>query len=163
MSNVAHEGQSVSYVGDGRDGRALGERGRVLATSGQSGHVKWGDDTITLVDLRDVAPLSSTMGAARAVVRDELDDSLDVGPIVAPGVRGVFQSEGSTGVLQALAGSGQLASFASIAEQTRIYAEGLLRQDPGLMSAVSHLDDEDADEVITLATLRLLREVAGGQ
>jgi hypothetical protein len=156
-----HEGSRVSYIGDGHDGRALGEHGRLLAITGRSGHVKWEDRTITLVDLVDVAPLSSTAAAARPPADDDLADSLDVGPVQAFGVRGVYETEGTPGVLNVLASTGQLTGFASIAEDTRLFAEGQVRQDPELSRVAAQLDPEEADELISTATAVLLRDAFG--
>lgn len=160
------EGSHVSYVGDGRSGRALGERGQVLAITGRSGHVKWADRSITLEDLDDLALLRAGFGAARATAAfepdDELADSLEVGPIQAAGMRGVYEAEGGAGVLSALASTGQLAGFASIAEEARLFAEARVRQDPDLARVAAQLDPEEADELVSLATAGLLRDAFGG-
>jgi hypothetical protein len=156
-----HEGARVSYIGDGHDGRALGEHGRLLAITGRSGHVKWEDRTITLVDLNDVAALSPSTAAARPPADDDLADSLDVGPVRSFGVRGVYEVDGTSGVLSALASTGQLTGFASIAEDTRLFAEGRVRQDPELSRAAAQLDPEEADELIAMATAVLLRDAFG--
>lgn len=162
MGYNLREGSRVSYVGDGDDGRALGERGQILAITGRSGHVKWADSTITLVDLEDVAPLSSITGAARAVTAtDDLADSLDVGPIQAIGMRGLFETVGCNGVLSELTATGQLTGFPTIAEEARLYAEGRVRQDPDLSRVIAQLDPEEGDELISVATLVLLRTAFG--
>lgn len=163
MSNLPREGQSVSYVGDGRDGRTLGERGRLLYVSGRSGHVKWADETITLVDLDDVASVRSTAGAARAAVvaPDELADSLEVGLPAHTGLHGVFEAEGSSGVLNALASAGQLTSFAAIAEGARTYTEAQVRADPTFRGATAGLDQDEVDELVAMAALVLLRDSFG--
>jgi hypothetical protein len=162
VSQNLREGSRVSYVGDGSDGRSLGERGQILAINGRSGHVKWADSSITLVDLEfDVAPLASTTGAVRAPARDELDDSLDVGPIHAVGMAGVYEREGGAGVLNALAGTGQLSSFASIAEEARFFVEQRVRQDPDFCRVTAQLDPDEADELISLASHVLLRDAFG--
>lgn len=166
MSQNLREGSHVSCVGDGRNGRALGERGQILAITGRSAHVKWADRSITLEDLDDLALLRSGFGAARATAAvvepdDDLADSLDVGPIQAAGMRGVYEAEGGFGVLSALASTGQLSGFASIAEETRLFAEARVRQDPDLARVAAQLDPEEADELVSLATASLLRDVFG--
>lgn len=166
MSQNLREGSHVSYVGDGRNGRALGERGQILAITGRSGHVKWIDRSITLEELGNLALLRSGFGAARVAVAiepdDELADSLEVGPIQVAGMRGVYEAEGGEGVLSALASTGQLSGFTSIAEEARLFAEARVRQDPDLARVAAQLDPEEADELVSLATATLLRDAFGG-
>lgn len=160
---IPREGQAVSYIGDGRDGRVLGERGRVLAVNGRSGHVKWDDHTITLVaDLEsDLAPLRSTTAAARVSVPDELDDSLEVGLPVHTGLRSVLAVEGSTAALNVLAASGQLTSFAAIADSARLHTEAQVRADQSFRRALAGLDEDEVDELVSTAALVLLRDSFG--
>lgn len=158
------EGARVSYVGDGSDGRVLGERGQILSITGRCGHVKWADTSITLVALDDVLPVASTTGAVRAApapVRDDLDDSLDVGPVPHLGMRGVYETEGGVGVLNALASSGQLSSFGAIAEEARTFVEQQIRQDPSFCQVTAQLDPDEADELIALASHVLIRDAFG--
>lgn len=163
MSHNLREGSRISYIGDGGDGRVLGERGQVLAITGRSGHVKWGDGSITLMDLDDIAPLGVTTATfAAGMPQDDLADSLDVGPIQATGVRAVYATQGGQAVLASLAANGQLGGFQAIADDARVYAEALVRQDPGVCLAVAQLDPEEGDELISLATSQLLRSAFGG-
>jgi hypothetical protein len=158
---IPREGQSVSYIGDGRDGRALGERGKVLSVTGRSGHVKWADQTITLVDLDDVAPLRGGVVAARVTPVDELDDSLEVGFPVQAGLRTTLMTEGALSALDMLASSGQVTGFAAIAESARTHVENQVRTDPGFLRATAGLDDDEVDELVSTAAVVLLRDTLG--
>jgi hypothetical protein len=158
VTNYPREGARISYVGNGNDGRVLGERGRLLARDHRSGHVKWADNSITMVDLEDIAAVASTYGAARAQPRDELDDSLAVGPIQAVGLRQVLDTEGQAGVLNALAAAGQLGGLVGIAEESLSFTAQRIRQEPAFREAVAQLDDDEVDALIQLAAQVLLRD-----
>lgn len=155
------DGAQVSYVGDGHDGRALGERGQLLTTAGRIAHVKWGDGAITPHDVEDIAPTRAAHGAARAVVRDELDDSLDVGPVAHVGIRATYEVDGEVGVLNALAGSGQLGAFQMIAEEVASFTEQRIRQSGALHAVAGQLDEDEVDSMTRLAALVLLRDAFG--
>ena len=158
---MAHfrEGSLVSYVGRGDDGRVLGERGKILSITGRCAHVKWGDDTLTLVALEDdILPLASVTGAERVPLRDDLADSLAVGPMPVIGLRQVFDTEGSMGVLNELSTTGQLDSFSNIADDVRAYAEKRIRQEPVFVQAATQFDDDETEGLVTLATHLLLHD-----
>lgn len=161
MVSNHHEGMRVSYIGDGSDGRILGERGQILAITGRAAHVKWADSSITLVDLNDLGKLATPTRTAAVTPVDDLADSLEVGPVVAVGMRGVFEAEGSGGVLRALAATGQLSRFASIAEDVRTFTERQVREDPDVRRVTAQLDPEEGDELVSVATLALLRDAFG--
>lgn len=158
MNNYPREGARISYVGNGHDGRVLGERGRLLARDHRSGHVRWADSSITLIDLDDIAPVASTFGAARAPDRDELEDSLAVGPIQAVGLRQVLDTEGHAGVLNAMAAAGQLGGLAGIAEDSLSFTAQRIRQEPAFREAVAQLDDDEVDALIQFVAQVLLRD-----
>lgn len=153
------EGQRVSYIGDGSDGRTLGDVGRLLAKAGSIGHVQWGDRTVTPHLLDDLAP----SGARVAQVRDGLEDSLDVGPVAHTGMRAVWEAEGSAGVLNQLSVTGALTSFAEIAEEVRTLVASRIRQDPGVRAVTAQLDDDEGEELVALASLVLLRDAVADE
>jgi hypothetical protein len=152
------DGAPVSYVGDGHDGRAIGERGQLLTTSGRVAHVKWADGAITPHDVEDVAPARASHGAARALVRDELEDSLDVGPVMHTGIRATYEVDGEAGVLNALASAGQLGGLQGIAEEVVTFTEQRIRQTGALHAVAGQLDEDEIDSVTRLAALVLLRD-----
>jgi hypothetical protein len=154
------DGSSVSYIGDGHDGRALGERGQLLTTSGRTTHVKWADGTISPHDCDDIAPVNARL-LREAVTRDEFADSLEVGPIVATGLRATYETEGEAGVLNALASSGHLGGFQAIAEEIQGFAEQRIRQDGTFREAAAQLDEDEVDGLIRVAALVLLRDAFG--
>ncbi len=163
MTYHLSDGAAISYIGDGHDGRRFGERGQLLTTSGRVAHVKWSDHSITPHDVEDLAPVS-LRGAARApVVRDDLDDSLDVGPLVATGMRAVLDTEGSTGVLNAMASAGSLGEFPAIAEELVGLAEQRIRTSASFREVAAQLDDDEFDELSRLAAHVLLRDAFSGE
>lgn len=155
------EGSSVTYVGDGHDGRTLSDRGQLLAKAGQLGHVKWDDGAITPHYLDDLAPAPGTRHRAIAE-RDEFADSLEVGTLALTGMRRVLDEEGEAGVLTVLADAGHLASFPGIAEEVFGYAQQCIRRDASMSSVIAQLDDDEADGVIRMAAHALLRDCFGG-
>lgn len=159
------DGQKVSYVGDGHDGRALGEHGQLLTTLGRTAHVKWAvDETITSVDRDDIVPANLRAAAARpAAPRDGLEDSLDVGPIASTGVRAALESEGPAGVINALASGGHLGDFPEIAEELVVLAEHRIRRSASFREVAVQLDEDEFDELTRLAALVLLRDAFSGE
>jgi hypothetical protein len=156
------EGSRVCYVGDGSDGRALGDRGRLLLRSGSSGHVRWDDGTIAPHYLADLEALAWSRQAA-AVAADGLEDSLEVGPIQTVAVREAYEAEGSAGVLNQLSTTGALGGFAEIAQEARELVVARLRQDPTLGQATAALDDDEREDLILTATYALLRDAFSGE
>lgn len=162
MSYHLPDGSPVSYVGSGHDGRTLGERGQLLTTSGRIGHVKWAaDDAITAHDVEDLAPTSARRAARTAVVHDDLADSLDVGPLVATGVRQTLDTEGPAGVLNALSATGSLSDFSEIAEEAVAFVEQRVRASASFQQVARQIDDDEFDEVTSLAARVLLRDAFG--
>lgn len=155
------EGCRVSYVGDGSDGRALGDRGRLLVRSGGKGHVNWDDGQVTMHDLDFLAASSGQTRQAAVAPPDGLEDSLEVGPITMVGVRGVYDTEGGVGVLNAMATTGVLAAFPEIAAQAQHFVAGRIREDPSFHAVVAQLDDDEAEELVALASQVLLRDAWG--
>lgn len=151
------EGCRVSYVGDGSDGRTLGDRGQLLVRSGRKGHVKWDDGQVTPHYLDDLAA-SAAQHRQAAVITDGLEDSLEVGPISMTGVRGVYDTEGGVGVLNAMATTGALVAFSEIALEAQQFVAQRIRQDPAFRQVTAQLDDDEAEELFTLASQALLRD-----
>lgn len=160
MSQNHREGAAVSYIGAEVD-RTLGERGVLVAISGRHGHVQWADRSITFEDLDDLGMVGRTATVHEAA-RDELDDSLEVGTPATAGLRTVFETEGAPGVLTRLASTGQLSTFAQIAEETRGFVQERVRSELDSRQITAQLDPEDADDLITLASDSLLRDAFGG-
>lgn len=155
-----HEGARVSYVGDGSDGRTLGEHGRVLVRSGAHAHVQWHDGEVSPHYVDFLAPVGWSERRT-AAVSDGLEDSLDVGTS-HEGVRATFEVDGSAGVLNALSATGALSGFGEIAEEARVFVAARLRQDSIFRESISGLDDEEREEMIALASHVLLRDSFGG-
>jgi hypothetical protein len=149
------EGARISYVGDGRTGRTLGEHGRLLARDLRSGHVKWADSSITLEDLQDIAPLVTH---AVASTSDDLADSLEVGPIQTTGLRNVLETEGSAGAVNALANSGHLGDLQDVADDALNFVALRIRQEPLFRAATASLEADEIDELVTMAAQVLLRD-----
>jgi hypothetical protein len=158
------EGQLASYVGDGHTGISLGAQGEVLAFAGHGAHV-------TLVPRDDLAALSSGNRARQQYVAsqvvmgglaDELDDSLDVGAPPLSTVASVQQSEGTVGVLNMLAAQGYLQrSLSTLNEEVMSVVAHRIRQDPGVREVTAQLDDDDAEDLVQLASLNFLQNSFG--
>lgn len=159
MLDNLREGQGISYVGDGGNGRSLGDRGRILAEGGGGAHVKWADGMITLEDQRDIAPLA-VAAVSRGPV-DDLADSLEVGPVRATGLRQALNEGGSGGAVRVLASSGQLGDLDSIVEETLAFVAVRIRTEPVFLAAVSSLEEDEADELASVAARQLLSRMAG--
>lgn len=163
-----HEGQRVSYIGDGSDGRLLGDRGQLLVRSGREGHVKWDDGKVTPHELEFLAPSAVQATRHQVIARrtamspDGLEDSLEVGPPIATvGVRGVYDTEGGVGVLNVMATTGALASFPEIAQEALGFVAHRIWSDPHVQAVTAQLDDDEAQEIVTLASQALLRDAFG--
>lgn len=156
MSDLA-EGAIVAYVGEGGDGLAVEDRGRVLSAAGSGSHVLWLSgakmDQITLtanfdlVAMRDPGPR---------------DDSFESQGIVSFAVRDVYDSRGETGVVNALITEGHFSTLVPVAEDALQFVCSRLREDPSMREVLASLDEEEGAEVINLAASVLLRDSFGG-
>lgn len=156
---LPRDGDAISYIGEGE---LFGAQGQLLLTAGRGGHVKWATGPrVGQVDLVDRDDLVSSGRARTAVVRDELDDSLEVGSITTTGIRHVQDEEGTVGVLNFMASSGHLSGFAGIAEEALGVVAHLVRQDPGMREVVAQLDDDEGEALVQLAATALLRDAFG--
>lgn len=157
------DGQRVSYIGDGREGLALGDKGQVLVVEGRSSHVLWATGSlkgqVTLTDHFDIV----AQGKAQTVASfdPEQDDSLEVGGITTTAVRDLYDADGEAGVLNWMANAGHLASFQAIAEEAHTFIVARLRQDPSFQVVANNLDDDENESVIRLAASVLLRDAFG--
>jgi hypothetical protein len=158
-----YEGQAVSYVGGGHQGLSLGDHGRLLAfASTNTGHVQWLDGSrrgeVTIQSLgAEVLPASKKYAA----VQDGLEDSLEVGPVPHTSARQAYDTDGSLGVLTMLASSGYTANFQAIAEEAQSFVEERIRQESSLREVLGQLDEDEASELVTLASRVLLHDVYG--
>lgn len=160
------EGQPVCYVGDGRDGLDPRARGRLLAFAGSTaGHVQWSAGPrrgqVTLMLLDDLAPTTPLSRHVARASHDGLEDSLEVGPLRATGLRGTFAEHGEAGVLTHLALTGALGGFATIAQEVLAHTTSRVRAHHAIRSAVAELDDEDGEALVQLAARTLLRDAFG--
>lgn len=158
------EGQRVACISDTAEGAVLGDEGKVLVADEHCAHVRWltgsRQGQIDLVDSYDLAPKGYT---ASATQDDDLADSLEVGgSLMVTGAREVYDEGGAVALINAMSESGGLASFASIAEEVLGQVTARVRSDPALRMVVSQLDDEEAEQVVRLASLVLVRDAFGG-
>lgn len=158
-----YEGQAVSYVGDGQQGLSLGDHGRLLAfASSSAGHVQWLDGQrrgqVTMHEFgTEILPASKKFEATK----DGLEDSLEVGPVPHTSARHVYDTEGSLGVLSMLASTGCTANFEAIADDVHAYVQGRIRQEAAVREVLAQLDDDEASELISLASRILLHDAFG--
>lgn len=151
------DGSRVAYTGVG-GGPLAGDEGAVLVTDGHAAHVQWKTGAlagqVTLVDTVDLVPLSARRGAVEAA----LDDSLEVAGVGTFTARQIYDDGGSEGLLNAMAEAGHLAAFTPIAEEALALVTGRLRACASIQQVVSHLEDDEADEVVRTAAAVLIRD-----
>lgn len=153
-----HEGQRVIYVGGPTDYVDLqpGCQGRLLVhASATHAHFQGSTGNVYLVEHEDLAPERRTASV------DPLADSLEVGSISIFAVREIYDTEGESGVIQAMASSGHLASFSEIAEDALSMVASRIRQDPSFREVLAHLDEEEGESVLRMAAACLLRDAYG--
>lgn len=149
------EGSDVRYVGDGvgrEAGLALDDRGRVVSSTPTHSHVSWRTGAlagnIALIDNLDLV-------AVRTVAMT--DDSLDT-PIVAIAARQVYEEGGAKRLLGSLVDGGHTSGFAAIAEEVFSVVASRIRQDPSFRAVLAQLDGESGDDLVSLASISLLRD-----
>lgn len=158
LAEVIPEGTHVSYVGDGlgrESGLVLDDRGKVVASTPTCSHVSW--RTGALKGQIILVPNHDLVETRTAVVRD---DSLD-GPLVSGAVAQTYDKGGARRLLASLAEDGHTAGFAAIAEEAFALVSARIRQDPSFRSVIAQLDPSAGDDLISLASITLLREAFG--
>lgn len=152
-----HDGQRVSYIGDEpMDGVLPGDEGRILAYSSTGAHVKWATGAISLVSTDDITPVGHGMS-----VESALDDSLEVGGFAVHAAREVYDAEGPEGLLNQMAEGGHLAAFGQYAQEALDTISARIRHDPSFTAVTSRLDEAEADRLVTLASVVLIRDAFG--
>jgi hypothetical protein len=151
------EGSQVSYTGlDGSD-LCQGDQGRVLSVDGAVAHVMWTTGTcasqVSPVYDSDLISLAAVDG-----VSDSLQDSLDVSSLVSFSVRQTFDSGGEVAVLNEMAEAGSLAVFGAIAEDALALVTSRIRADAAFHTVVAELDEDEAESVLRLASICLVRD-----
>jgi len=147
------EGSQVAYVGFGVGGLVIGDLGKVLAGAGSGSHVVWA--TGAAVGQIVLIPNEDLVVSRTAVITD---DSLDCGPLVAIAVRDVYDGYGEVGLINALNDAGHLAGFTEIAEEALEWVVGKIGNDPSVLEALSHLDVDEARDVLGCMATTLLRD-----
>lgn len=155
---MIHDGSRVRYTGI-PDGPLLPQdQGSVLSASGHCAHVQWRTGAlagqVTLHDTDDLEPLTPRQGA----VEDALDDSLDVAGLGTFTARQIYDDNGPSGLLNAMADAGHLAAFQDIAEDALALVAQRLRTSASFTTLAAHLDEDEADEMIRLASAALIRD-----
>lgn len=150
------DGQKVVYTGFGDPNAVEGDEGRVLASSATGAHVKWANGQYSLVPIDDLAVPGGL--SVEAILEDSLEFH---GGIEVVAARDVYEDQGPEGLINHMASTGHLASFPQIAEDTLDAISARLRQDLVFMSVVETLDDADADTLVRMASLVLVRDAFG--
>lgn len=151
------EGAVVAYTGLSEGDLCSGDQGRVLSLSGPVAHVLW--TTGSFVD--QVVPVYDSDLASLASMDDSLSDSLEVGSLATFSARQVYDAGGEVAVLNEMAEAGSLATFASIAEDALSLVASRIRCDPSFHLAVAELDEDEAESVLRLASVCLVRDAFG--
>lgn len=180
MSHL-REGRLATFIGEGED---FGAEAEVLSTGASSAWVRFvtGARTgeIDLVDDLDLIPVETRSRYASAPAplpvvpqpvlapmapvtasRDELDDSLDVGLPMRVGAAAVQQTQGTLGVLTMLAHRGDLHRLSSVVDEALIMVANRIRNDSGICQVTAQLDEDDAENLVQMASLALLNSVFG--
>jgi hypothetical protein len=155
---VIHDGSRVEYTGIDDGPLHYGDQGSVLATSGHAAHVQWRTGALAgqvqLYDTDDLRPLTPRQGA----VEEALDDSLDVAGLGTFTARQIYDENGPSGLLNAMADAGKLAAFQDIAEDALALITERLRTSAAFTALAAHLDDDEADQMVRLASAALIRD-----
>jgi hypothetical protein len=155
---VIHDGSRVEYTGTNDGPLHHGDQGSVLAASGHAAHVQWRTGALAgqvqLHDTDDLRPLTPRQGA----VEDALDDSLDVAGLGTFTARQIYDENGPSGLLNAMADAGKLAAFQDIAEDALALITERLRTSGAFTALAAHLDDDEADQMVRLASAALIRD-----
>lgn len=155
---MIYDGCSVEYTGQETDSLVPGNQGSVLVVSGHSAHVQWKTGGMAgQVTLQDSDDLSPSRGRHEAV-EASLDDSLEVSGLGTFTARQIYDEGGSGALLNAMADSGKLSSFRDIAEEALALIAGRIRTSASFTALASHLDEDEADEMVRLAAATLIRD-----
>lgn len=152
------DGSRVRYIGPEDGPLRHHDQGSVLATSGNAAHIQWRTGALAgqvlLHDIYALEPLTARQGA----VEEALDDSLDVAGLGTFTARQIYDENGPSGLLNAMADAGKLAIFQDIAEDALTLVAERIRTSPSFTALAAHLDDDEADQMIRLASVALIRD-----
>lgn len=151
--STPREGKRVSYVGEPNpQGLGVADVGKVLSVTGSCSHVLWETGRlagrVTFEENNDLVTSAST--TAR-------DDSLD-GPLVTIAVRETYDTAGDTGLLNALAEAGHLASMTGYAEEALSLVASRVREDPAFQPVLAELEPDEGAALVNLTSAVLLRD-----
>lgn len=158
------EGESVSYIGMPYRGLQVGDLGQVLKSAGQGSHVHWKTGSLAnqviLVDRDDLVPARAEGLMATAASADGLEDSLDVGVPDQLSLPHLCAMQGPGAVLTAIAHANP-SDLVSLPDQIRQFTAERLAATATMREVTAQLDDEEAGELIRLATAQMLRTTFG--
>jgi hypothetical protein len=152
---VIPEGSLVAYVGDGtrrEAGLYLEDQGKVVASTPTHSHVAW--RTGALQGSVVLVPNCDLVVSRQVTITD---DSLD-SPLVSLAVLDAYEEGGARKLLSTLARDGHTAGFAAIADEVMSIVSSRIRQDPSFRSVLAQLDDEAGADLVSLASVSLLRD-----
>lgn len=155
---MLYDGCRVEYTGT-RDGSLKqGDQGSILVVSGHCAHVQWKTGSVAgqvlPVDTVDLEALGRRQGA----VEEALDDSLEVSGLGTFTARQIYDEGGPHTLLNAMADAGKLSAFQGIAEEALALVAERIRASASFAALSSHLDDDEADEMVRLASAALIRD-----
>lgn len=149
------EGASVRYIGDGfgrEAGLVLDDQGKVVASTPTHSHVSWRTGALS-----GQVVLISNMDLVVAREATVTDDALD-GKLVTISARQAYEAGGARRLLSVLSSSGHTTGFASIAEEVFSLVASRIRQDPSFRLVLAELGDDEASDLVSLASASLLRD-----
>lgn len=147
------EGTSVRYCGDSIGKEAdldLDDRGKVVSATPTHSHVVWRTGALA-------GQITLTANLDLVVMRQPTDDSMD-GPLVSISAKAVYERGGATALLNAMVDGGHTTDFSVIAQEALALVQARIRQDPSFRSVLATIDAESGADLISLASVSLLRD-----
>lgn len=148
------DGQTVSYVGASRSGMpAEGDIGVVVAAGNKASHIK-------MTSGRMNGQFLEIAHTALSILEDQSEDLFGE-PVIGFSIQSSYDMGGPDAVINRLNHDGHLSGFEAIAEEALAFVSQRIRSEPAIQEAVSALDSESGDDLISAASFRLLSDAFG--
>lgn len=155
---MVYDGNRVEYSGLGESSLVHGDQGAVLVVSGSYAHVQWKTGALAGQVLPVHVEDLSVLGRRHGAVEEALDDSLEVSGLGTFTARQIYDEGGSEALLNILAETGKLAAFQDIAEEALNLVAGRIRSSDTFLAVTSHLEEDEAAEMVRIASAALIRD-----
>ncbi len=157
------EGSRVVYVGDDPM-VGVGTQGKILSHGGTGyEHVQWASGsrmgTVDPIAVEDLIPHRGTTVAG--IAAPGFEDSLGYESTLHVAVRDTYDDLGEDGLLNALDEAGHIATLSAYADDALMAFASRVRQDPDFSHILSHLDDQEAEGLVSRVVSHLLQNDRG--